>query len=175
MFGNMPLIEPLEYKDVHRIRDFVIAIDTSGSTSGETVQTFLQTTYNILKSSETFLRKVNIYIIQCDAKIQEVTHITNDEDFERYIQTMTIKGLGGTDFRPVFEKVDQMIAERAFTRLKGILYFTDGYGTFPAKKPAYETAFVFVVEEDFKQVEVPSWAMKVLLTEGEIRDIKQPN
>ncbi len=31
MYGNMPLIEPLETKEVNRIEDFVIAIDTSMS------------------------------------------------------------------------------------------------------------------------------------------------
>ena len=42
LYGNMPLIEPLEYKEVKRIREFVIAIDTSGSVSGELVQKFVQ-------------------------------------------------------------------------------------------------------------------------------------
>lgn len=51
---RMPLIEPLEYKDVKRIREFVIAIDTSGSVSGELVQMFVRKTYNILKSTESF-------------------------------------------------------------------------------------------------------------------------
>lgn len=51
---RMPLIEPLEYKDVKRIREFVIAIDTSGSVMGEQVQAFLQKTYNILQSTESF-------------------------------------------------------------------------------------------------------------------------
>jgi predicted metal-dependent peptidase len=50
----MPLIEPLEYKEVRRIKDFVIAIDTSGSVSGEEVQTFLQKTYNILLQENSF-------------------------------------------------------------------------------------------------------------------------
>ena len=40
LYQNMPLIEPLEYREVKRIREFVIAIDTSGSTSGELVQKF---------------------------------------------------------------------------------------------------------------------------------------
>ena len=31
-YGNLPLIEPLEYVEERRIRDFVIAIDTSAST-----------------------------------------------------------------------------------------------------------------------------------------------
>lgn len=41
LYGKMPLIEPLEYKEVKAIKEFVIAIDTSGSTSGELVQRFV--------------------------------------------------------------------------------------------------------------------------------------
>lgn len=68
---RMPLIEPLEYKDVKRIREFVIAIDTSGSVMGEQVQAFLQKTYNILQSTESFFSHINVHIIQCDEDIQE--------------------------------------------------------------------------------------------------------
>lgn len=57
---RMPLIEPLEYKDVKRIREFVIAIDTSGSVMGEQVQAFLQKTYNILQSTESFFSHINV-------------------------------------------------------------------------------------------------------------------
>ena len=44
----MPLIEPLESKEVSRIEDFVIVIDTSMSCSGELIQRFLEETYDIL-------------------------------------------------------------------------------------------------------------------------------
>lgn len=37
----MLLIEPLEYKEDKVIKDFVIAIDTSGSCAGELVKKFL--------------------------------------------------------------------------------------------------------------------------------------
>ena len=47
LFGKMPLVEPLEYKEVKRIKEFVIAIDTSGSVAGEEVQSFIQKTYNV--------------------------------------------------------------------------------------------------------------------------------
>ena len=33
-YGNIPLIEPLEYKEVNRLEELVIAIDTSGSCLG---------------------------------------------------------------------------------------------------------------------------------------------
>ena len=167
LFENMPLIEPLEYKDVKAIKEFVIAIDTSGSTSGELVQKFVQKTYNILKSTESFFTKINLHIIQCDAAIQEDKKITCQEDFDEYLKTMKIRGLGGTDFRPVFEYVDQLRKKKEFNNLKGLIYFTDGYGLFPAKKPDYDTAFVFV-DDEYNNPDVPPWAIKLILQREEI-------
>lgn len=166
-YHNMPLIEPLEYREDSRIRDFVIAIDSSGSVAGEEVQTFLQKTYNILKSRESFHSRINVHIVQCDAQIQSDEVITSPEDFDRYLETMEIRGLGGTDFRPVFDYVDSLIKEGAFRDLKGLIYFTDGLGIFPPAKPAYKTAFVFV-ESGYNIPEVPVWAMKVVLRPEEL-------
>ena len=167
LYEKMPLIEPLEYKEVKAIREFVIAIDTSGSTSGELVQKFVQKTYNILKSTESFVTKLNLHIIQCDAAIQEDRKITCQEDFDEYLKTMQIRGLGGTDFRPVFAYVEQLRQNKEFTNLKGLIYFTDGYGAFPAKKPDYDTAFVFI-DDDYNNPNVPTWAMKLVLQKDEI-------
>ena len=62
LYGNLPLIEPLEYREDLRIRSFVIAVDTSGSVSEELVHAFLQKTFNILKASESFFSRVDIRI-----------------------------------------------------------------------------------------------------------------
>ncbi len=167
LYEKMPLIEPLEYKEIRAIKEFVIAIDTSGSTSGELVQKFVQKTYNILKSTESFFTKINLHIIQCDADIHEDRKITCQEDFDEYLKTMQIRGLGGTDFRPVFEYVEQLRQNREFTNLKGLIYFTDGYGTFPARKPDYDTAFVFV-DDEYNNPDVPPWAIKLILQKDEI-------
>ena len=167
LYKKMPLIEPLEYKDVKAIKEFVIAIDTSGSTSGELVQNFLQKTYNVLKSTESFFTKMNLHIIQCDAEIQEHVKITRQEEFDEYIKTMTIKGLGGTDFRPVFSKVDELIKAKEFANLKGLIYFTDGFGDFPARKPDYNTAFVFI-DDNYNNPEVPPWVIKLVLQKDEV-------
>lgn len=167
LYEKMPLIEPLEYKEVKRIKEFVIAIDTSGSVEGELVQKFVQKTYNILKQSESFFTKINLHIIQCDAVIQEDAKITSQEEFDEYLKTMKLKGFGGTDFRPVFRYVDDMIKNKEFTNLKGLIYFTDGYGDFPERQPDYHTAFVFI-DDDYNNPEVPVWAIKLILQKDEI-------
>ena len=172
LYENMPLIEPLEYREVKRIREFVIAIDTSGSTSGSLVQTFVQKTYNILKSTESFFSKINLHIIQCDAEIQEDVKITTQQEFDAYLKQMQLHGLGGTDFRPVFAYVNHLVDKKEFDNLKGLIYFTDGYGSFPQKMPSYDTAFVFVEDEQnpstSNNYEVPSWAMKLVLRKEEL-------
>jgi len=160
---RMPLIEPLEYKDKYLLREFVIAIDTSGSCEGELVEKFLIKTYNILRQAESFTSKVNIHIIQCDAVIQEDVTIRSQKDLEEYIAHLTLKGFGGTDFRPVFAHIEHMIEKGEIRRLEGLLYFTDGYGVFPAKPPTYKTAFIFLNQEE--NVKVPAWAMKVYIEE----------
>lgn len=167
LYGNMPLVEPLEYKEVRRIREFVVAIDTSGSVSGDLVQRFVTKTYNILRQQENFFTKINLHIIQCDAQIQEDAHITCQRDFEDYLAHMELHGFGGTDFRPVFQYVDQLIRDGAFTNLRGMIYFTDGAGIFPERKPDYDAAFVFVNDEGMNP-DVPVWAIKLVLQSEEI-------
>ena len=164
LYGNLPLVEPLEYRENKRIREFVIAIDTSGSCQGATVEKFLRKTYDILKNTESYFRRVNIHIIQCDSKIQRDVKVTSDD---AYMQDVELSGFGGTDFRPVFAYVDEMIARHEFQDLRGLIYFTDGQGTFPERMPDYETAFVFI-EEGYTIPEVPSWAIRLVLGEDEI-------
>ena len=167
LYGNMPLIEPLEYREEKRIRDLVIAIDTSASVSGKTVQRFLEQTCGIMWEESSFFEKVRIHILQCDTEIREDAVITSKGDFDRYLERMELTGFGGTDFRPVFDYVNGLVEKRRFDSLKGLLYFTDGYGDFPLKKPPYETAFIFL-ENAPRQNSVPSWAMKVVLDGDEV-------
>ena len=167
-YGNMPFVEPLEYKDVQRVREFVIALDTSESCSGELVAKFVRRTYEILKESESFGHEVNVHIVQCDAEVQSDTKLTSVDDIDRYAESFELKGFGGTDFRPVFEYVDRLVRKGEFEHLQGLLYFTDGLGTFPEKRPAYDTAFVFMDGKGALR-RVPPWAMKVVVDEERIQ------
>lgn len=167
LYENMPLVEPLEYKDNRKIKEFVIVLDTSASCRGNVLRSFLQKTYEIMKTQDSFFHKVNIHIIQCDNMVQSDSKITCDEDFDTFMKTATLSGFGGTDFRPAFDYVDDMILKGEFENLRGMIYFTDGYGLFPQKKPEYEAAFVFVSNED-NQPKLPYWAIKLVLSPDEI-------
>ena len=156
-YGNIPLIEHLEYQEVNRLEELVIAIDTSGSCSLDTVRKFMEETYSILSNHENFFRKMNVYVIQCDSFIQDMAHITSEQDWQDYLKNLAIHGRSGTDFRPVFEYVEELRAKKELKDLKGLLYFTDGDGIYPETPTDYKTAFVFYKEKEQHQ-KVPAWA-----------------
>lgn len=174
MYKNMPLIEPQETKEVSRIEEFVIVIDTSMSCKGELVKHFLEETYGILMQQETYTRRFHIRLIQCDEKVQHDRLITSQEELQSYIEDFTVIGQGGTDFRPAFAYVNHLVKSGAFHRLRGLLYFTDGYGIYPVKKPVYDAAFLFM-KDDYSDVDVPPWAIKIILDplewEGSIKTL----
>lgn len=173
LYGNMPLIEPPETREEKRIQDFVIAVDTSLSTSGELVRAFLASTYSILRSTETFSSKVNIRIIQCDDQVRSDTVIQDLRALETYMENFKLSGGSATDFRPVFEYVEQLRATGALPGLRGLIYFTDGMGIYPKKRPPYETAFI-MLEPPPISVAVPPWAIRLSLTESELAQAARP-
>lgn len=169
LYGNMPLIEPLESKEVKKVEEFVIVIDTSMSCSGELVRKFLEETYGVLSENESFFTKINVHIIQCDEKVHTDKKITSHEEMKDYMEHLELYGDGGTDFRPAFEWVDRLLEQHEFHNLKGLIYFTDGFGIYPQKMPPYKTAFVFM-QDNYRDVDVPVWAMKLILDEDDLTE-----
>ena len=169
MYGNMPLIEPLETSEVRKIEEFVIVIDTSMSCKEGLVKRFLEETYDVLSQTENFFKRMRIHILQCDERVQSDVLIESQEALKEYMEHFTILGGGGTDFRPAFTYVEEQLAKKKFWRLRGLLYFTDGYGVFPVKMPPYETAFIFV-QNHYRDVDVPAWAIKLILQESDLEN-----
>ena len=161
-YGNIPLIEPLEYSNLHRIREFIIAIDTSGSVQGEIVAEFLRQTVRVLHQTASFTDQVAIYILQ----IHEL------KELDEYIDHLELYGFGGTDFRPVFEYVEQLLEQKKLKKVNGLLYFTDGAGVYPEIEPPYKTAFIFN-RDDYSSPKVPEWAIRAVLTSDNIRILKK--
>lgn len=70
-------------------------------------------------------------------------------------------GGGGTDFRPAFSYVNELIEQKKCKNLGGLLYFTDGKGIYPKQRPDYKTAFLFL--EEYDETQVPAWAIRLKL------------
>ncbi|MCD8018973.1 MAG: VWA-like domain-containing protein [Clostridiales bacterium] len=162
IYKNMPLIEPLESREIMKISEFVIVIDTSYSTSGTLVKRFLTETFQIIRQRDSFFQKSHIRILQCDNQVHADTIIESADDIEHLLDNFSLIGGGGTDFRPAFTYVNDLLSQGVFHHLKGLLYFTDGKGIYPTKRPEYETAFLFMdtLEPD---PNVPAWAMQLHL------------
>ena len=168
LYGNMPLLEPLEYQETERVRSFAIVVDTSESVKGPLVRRFLAHTFSLLASARTFARDVDIHVIQCDARVQADTRITNLREVDALTESFVVRGFGGTDFRPAFAYVESLRARGELPDMKGLIYFTDGLGQFPEKPPDYDAAFVFVDDGITELPPVPPWAMRIVIDESSL-------
>ncbi len=112
----------------------VIAIDTSGSVDEDLLSLFLGEVASVTQQYPNF----EIDLITADAKIQSHEVFLPGETL-----VYEIKGRGGTDFRPVFEYIDRHIDYPTL-----LIYFTDGFGTFPDVEPSYDLLWVMPKIED---------------------------
>ncbi|MDO5132334.1 MAG: VWA-like domain-containing protein [Eubacteriales bacterium] len=166
MYGNLPLIEENEYREVNRIRTLVIAIDTSASCQEVLVQRFLEETAAVLRSIGRFFASCEVHLIECDEHVQQERVIHSPQELEKYASAFHVKGGFGTDFRPVFAYVEEKRRAGEIKDLEGLMYFTDGMGIYPEKPTDYDTAFVFFNDEELDDTKVPDWAIRLYI-EGE--------
>lgn len=164
VYGNLPLIEPLETREAKKIRALVIVLDTSDSTSGDLIRGFLRETHAVLSQKGSFFDDCFIRILQCDDKVRRDDEAHGSAGFSRLIGDLKLTGGGGTDFRPAFSYIQSLRDAGKMEKPQGLLYFTDGKGTYPKKKPDYQTAFLYLNEYD--EEAAPPWAMRLVL-EGE--------
>ena len=106
----------------------IVAIDTSGSIDETLLGTFLGEVSSMMQQYPNY----EIDLITADAKIQSHKVFLPGEALE-----YEISGGGGTDFRPVFEFIDQEINYPTL-----LLYFTDGDGKFPDVEASYDVLWV---------------------------------
>ena len=106
--------------------NIVIAIDTSGSTTGEIVKTFVSEVYGILNSFGGY----QLRLIQCDWNINE--DVIYDMDNPFIPEKFQLLGGGGTDFCPVFDLISEDDEAPEV-----VLYLTDGFGGAPKNEPHY--------------------------------------
>jgi len=106
-----------------------IAIDSSGSISGEELNKAVAETLSIVQA-----RNISkIRLIVCDAEVHS-DQVYNAREFD--VADFRIGGGGGTDFRPIFKALEE--GEKPSV----LVFFTDTYGTMPEEEPDYPTLWV---------------------------------
>ncbi|MDH7478601.1 MAG: VWA-like domain-containing protein [Syntrophomonadaceae bacterium] len=121
------------------LEEVVIAIDTSGSVSEPELSAFLTESMSLL---ETF-PELRGMLVTIDAAVTAWQGLASDEP----APALRLVGGGGTDFRPVFEEIEQRGVDPA-----AVVFLTDGAGTFPAAPPPYPVLWVIANNQ---QLDVP--------------------
>ncbi len=166
-YGDIPLLEPSELSELPVPDDLVIALDTSGSCSGEVCRRFLRETLSLLRDITAGAASFRVLMLQCDTRIQKEVLLEGSDQIEDFLKDFTPSGFGGTDFRPVFQRVAQRQAEGIMPRVKGLLYLSDGYGDFPDQDPGYPVTFLLLeeVELSWYTPELPPWVNALYLNQ----------
>ncbi len=167
LYGNLPLIEENEYRESRKVEELVIAIDTSASCQAELVEKFLSETAAVLESQETFFHRMDLRIIECDDQVRKDIKIRSPEDIKAFMDAFEVRGGYGTDFRPVFAYIDRLQSEGELKNLRGLLYYTDGFGIYPTHPTPYETVFVYRKDDAFEDRQAPAWAVRLYLTDSD--------
>lgn len=111
------------------IGDIVIAIDTSGSVNDFLLARFLSETQSLLDTA----KPASIHILSCDTRVKNPKTYHHGDDLTEY----TPHGGGGTAFEPVFDHIRKNNIDPI-----ALIYFTDGWGSFPSNEPHYPTLWL---------------------------------
>ncbi len=112
-----------------------------------------------------------MHIIQCDEKVHTDKKITSQKEMKDYMEHLELYGTAEETSDLRLNGWIKLLEQHEFHNLKGMIYFTDGFGIYPKKMPSYKTAFVFM-QDNYKDVDVPVWAMKLILDED---DFEKPD
>ena len=83
-----------------------------------------------------------VTILQCDDALQDVKTF----DAADMPTDLMLVGGGNTDFRPVFQWI-KTVGMAADGDPSVILYFSDGYGTFPDRSPMTPVVWVLTTDQ----------------------------
>lgn len=111
-----------------QMRRIALAVDTSGSIGQTELDRFGAEIQAIMDECQ----PEGLTVIYCDAQVNAV------EEYEP-LDTVKLKavGGGGTDFAPVFKHIEEQGIDLAC-----LVFFTDGYGSYPQDPPDYPVLWV---------------------------------
>jgi predicted metal-dependent peptidase len=132
-YGNDIIIPETIYRTLDNV---VVVLDTSGSISKTELTEFISE----LQTLEYIVPEYTV--MTADAKVHEIVKV---KDLKELVSKIKFEGGGGTDFRDVFQKVK---------KCNVMIFFTDGYTTYPENPPGYPVLWVLT-----KNNEKPPWGI----------------
>jgi predicted metal-dependent peptidase len=105
----------------------VIGVDTSGSIDGNTLKEF----EGVVRMIVDAVRPDSVLVLYCDDQL-----VHEDEFGHGEAVALAPHGGGGTDFRPVFKRLEQETEE-----ILAVIYLTDLMGMFPSSGPDCRTVW----------------------------------
>lgn len=107
------------------VAKIALVIDTSGSMTYE-LKTVCSEAQGILSA----MGGASLTVVACDAEVHELREVLSVEEVQA-----SLKGGGGTDFRPAFDALKQLPKHR---RPDVVVFGTDGYGSYPDEEPPWK-------------------------------------
>lgn len=160
-YGDVALIEPLELSEQKMMNTIVIAVDTSGSCI-EAVPLFLRETVGIIRNMDEMIKQGKLWYMECD------TRVTAELSFEKFslaaqtLSSRVVQGGGGTNFNPVFERIQELREQGE--KIDALFYLSDADGAFPEYIPEYPVYFVLERgKTDLYLPQMPEWVNVVWL------------
>ena len=156
-YGNVALLEPEEDREQKMLQTLYIALDTSGSCSGQVMERFVRELRGMLLEISSEITFDNIILLQCDTEIHGEKRFQWAEQL-RLEERYPVFGFGGTSFQPVFDRIERLRKEENLEP-DCLIYFTDGDGEYPEKQPEYPVIFI----EEKPCAEAPKWVQQIMI------------
>lgn len=165
LYEDVPLIEPMETCEKPALNTLVIAVDVSGSCTREDImKSFWGETNECICQMRQNYVEGQILLLQCDDAIRWEEQIKLNEYVPKE-EVIKVHGCGGTNFAPVFNRIEEL--EKEGMCVDALIYLTDGLGFYPREQPDYPVYFVLPREDDRAMEMIPDWIETVHLEKGE--------
>ncbi len=168
LYDDVALIEPSEEAENSSFGVLGVAIDTSGSCSGDVAEKFLRELSAIFRDITGLGYFEKIILYQCDTEIQKKVEYTDPGDIDTVMKDIDLFGFGGTSFIPVFEDLEKNEKENG-EKVDALFYLTDGMGSYPEEKPSFKTFFVIPRSEwdffGYDGEDIPDWVERLEIRE----------